>query len=96
MQSINSRDLHTNHQEVERHNLEQILFVLAKKHQSYGLSVYEESEVALIGIQGASEGLVSGFQFNLNKKETIRHYLNVLDSDIYSSPLGENKQVEMC
>ena len=41
------------------------------------MSVYEEPEVALIGIQGASEGLVSGFQFNLNKKENIRHYLNV-------------------
>ena len=93
VKSINSCDLHTNHQEVERHNLEQILFVLAEEHQSYRLAVYEEPEVALIGIQGASEGLVSGFQFNLNKKETIRHYLNVLDTDIYSS--GENKQVEM-
>ena len=67
MESINPRDLHTNNQEVERYNLEQILFVLAEQHQSYRLAVYEEPEVALIGIQGASEGLVSGFQFKLNK-----------------------------
>ena len=73
VETINSRDLHTNNQEVERHNLEQILFVLAEEHQSYWLSVYEESEVALIGIQGASEGLVSGFQFNLNKEKNIRY-----------------------
>ena len=73
METINSRDLHTNNQEVERHNLEQILFVLAEEHQSYWLPVYEESEVALIGIQGTSEGLVSGFQFNLNKEENIRY-----------------------
>ena len=73
MESINPRDLHTNYQEVERHNLEQILFVLAEEHQSYRLAVYEEPEVALIGIQGASKGLVSGFQFNLNKEENIRY-----------------------
>ena len=73
MEPINPRDLHTNYQEVERHNLEQILFVLAEEHQAYWLAVYEESEVAFIGIQGAAEGLVSGFQFNLNKERNIRY-----------------------
>ena len=67
LQSIDSCHLHADNEEVKRHDLEQVLFVFAEQHQSKGLSVYEESEVALIGIQGASEGLVSGFQFKLNK-----------------------------
>ena len=67
LQTVDPGHLHANNQEVERDDLEQILLVFAEKHQSKGLAVYEESEVALIGIQGASEGLVSGFQFKLNK-----------------------------
>ena len=67
LEPVDPGDLHAHNQEVKWDDLEQILFVFAKKHQSKGLAVYEESEVALIRIQGASEGLVSSFQFELNK-----------------------------